>query len=41
MCEFDTDEKLQDNRCDDKCQQKMCYWGFKFETYITAGNWLH
>ena len=38
MCEFDTDEKLQENRLDDKCQQKMCYWGFKFETYITAGN---
>jgi len=38
MCEFDTDEKLQDSRFDDKRQREMCYWGFKFETYITAGN---
>lgn len=38
MCEFDTEEKLQDDRFDDKRQQEMCYWGFKFETYITAGS---
>ena len=38
MCEFETDEKLDDSRFDDKRQQEMSYWGFKFETYITAGN---
>lgn len=38
MCEFDTDEKLQDSRFDDKRQREMCYWGFKFETYITAAD---
>jgi len=38
MCEFDTEEKQQNNRFDDERQQKMSYWGFKFETYITSGN---
>jgi len=38
MCEFDTDEQLQDSRFVDARQKEMCYWGFKFETYITAGN---
>jgi len=38
MCEFETYEELQDSRFDDKRQQEMCYWGFKFESYITAGK---
>ena len=38
MCEFDTEEKQQSNWFDDERQRKMCYWGFKFETYITSGS---
>lgn len=36
MCEFDTEEKknMEANRTD--FQKEMCYWGWKFEQYVTA-----
>ena len=43
MCMYyvDTEKKLQlleDSGFDDERHEEMCYWGFKFESYITAGN---
>ena len=37
MCEFDTEEKLQQKATETERQKEMCYWGYKFEQYMTSG----
>ena len=38
VCEFDTEQKLNDMLLEDERQKEMTYWGFKFEQYITSGK---
>ena len=37
MCEFETQKKEQEKRTMTDKQNEMCYWGWKFEQYVTAG----
>jgi len=37
ICEYKTDELTNDGFKNSELQKEMTYWGFKFETYITAG----
>jgi RAT1-interacting protein len=38
MCEYETQQKVNDKRCKDPRQKEMSYWGFKFEQYVTSGE---
>ena len=38
ICEFEADKITDDDSFkNSEIQKEMTYWGFKFETYITAG----
>lgn len=36
LCEFETNERVQQKQRETVKQQEMSYWGFKFEQYLTA-----
>ncbi|XP_041363441.1 decapping and exoribonuclease protein-like isoform X2 [Gigantopelta aegis] len=36
LCEFDTEKKEREKRSMSDRQDEMCYWGWKFEQYVTA-----
>lgn len=38
MCEFDTEEKIEQLRSLDDRNKEMSYWGWKFEQYVTSGK---
>ena len=39
MCEYETEQHLQDRIRRTDRQKEMCYWGFKFEQYVTASKY--
>lgn len=38
LCEFETEEKKQQNASRTQRDDEMCCWGWKFEQYLTAGR---
>lgn len=38
MCEFDSEQRLQQQAEQTDALKEMSYWGLKFEQYVTAGQ---
>lgn len=38
LCEYDTQQKVEDKRFEEPRQKEMTYWGLKFEQYVTTGE---
>lgn len=41
LCEFETEQKKQNNDSRTQRDDEMCCWGWKFEQYMTAGSCEH
>ena len=40
MCEFETEAKKIERETETPRQKEMSAWGFKFEQYVTSGEWF-
>lgn len=38
LCEYDTQQKIENKRHEGVLQKEMSYWGFKFEQYVTTSK---
>ena len=38
MCEYETEQHIQQRNKRTQRDEEMCYWGYKFEQYVTSGT---
>lgn len=38
LCEYETEQKIQQKMAETDRQKEMSYWGFKFEQYMVKGK---